>query len=131
MNDEENEKVLNWRKIDDNDDNSKRYSVSKEYNQKEKEYLNKYLSISKNILNKEKLYDIIIRFNFNEQLILSEIFHELDEANEIKEKEENIITQNKLTFVPYKSKYGIMKTTYSLKNEKKPTIKILSKEKNI
>ena len=131
MNDEENEKVLNWRKIDDNDDNNKRYSISKEYNQKEKEYLNKYLSISKNILNKEKLYDIIIRFNFNEQLILSEIFHELDEANEIKEKEENIITQNKLTFVPYKSKYGIMKTTYSLKNEKKPTIKILSKEKKI
>jgi hypothetical protein len=131
MNDEENEKIFNWRKIDDNDDNSKRYAITKEYNQKEKEYLNKYLSISKNILNKEKLYDIIIRFNFNEQLILSEIFHVLDEANEIKEKEENINSQNKLTFIPYKSKYGIMKTTYSLKNEKKPTIKTLSKEKKI
>lgn len=131
MNDEENEKVLIWRKLDDSDDNSKRYAISKEYNQKEKEYLNKYLSITKNILSKEKLYDIILRFNFNEQLILSEIFHALDEVNEIKEKEESIISQNKLTFVPYKSKYGIMKTTYSLKNEKKPNIKILSKEKKI
>ena len=137
MNDEESEKIITWRKIDNESksllNNNKKNGVSKNYTQKEKDYINKYLSISKKVLNEENLYEIIKKFNFNEQLILSEIFHLLDELND-KEKEENKINNiktNKLSFIPYKTKYGIMKTIYSLKNEKKQIIKVLSKEKII
>ena len=131
MNDEENEKIISWRKFENNDKsvNNKKNLILKEYSNKEREYINKYLNISKNVLNEEKIYDIIIKFNFNEQLILAEIFQLLDEVNE-RDKEKNKII-NKSIFVPYKTKYGIEKSIYSLKAENKPKIKTLSKEKKI
>ena len=89
MNDEENEKIISWRKKDKDKDNKSINFINntiinnkKKYSNKEKEYINKYLIISKNIINEEKLYNIITKFNFNDQLILSEIFHILDEESE-------------------------------------------------
>ena len=133
MNDEDNEKIITWRKLETNDKpiniNNKKTLILKDYSQKEKEYINKYLNISKSVLNEEKIYNIIIRFNFNDQLILAEIFQILDEATE-KDKEKNKLI-NKSVFVPYKTKYGIEKSIYSLKAENKPKRKELSKEKKI
>ena len=78
MNDGENNKVISWRKANNDNKptklNNNVKSLSKEYSKKEKEYLNKYLSISKNFLSEEKLYNIIIKFDFNDKLIVSEIF---------------------------------------------------------
>ena len=137
MNEEEGEKIITWRKIDNVNKsiyaNNKKHKLSKVYTSKEKEFLNKYINISKNVLNEEKLYNIIIKFNFNEQLILSEIFYLLHEADE-REKDENKINNirtSKSTFVPYKTKFGNTKTIYSLKKENKPIEKVLSKEKKI
>ena len=135
MNDRQNDKVINCGKINNDNKPTKINNIksfSKEYSQKEKEYLNKYLNISKNILNEEKLYNIIIKFDFNEQLILSEIFQLLEEASE-NEKDENKINiiENKSIFIPYKTHFGIEKSIYNLKNEKKPKRKILSKDKMI
>jgi hypothetical protein len=143
MNDEENEKIISWRKKDKDKDNKSINFINstiinnkKKYSNKEKEYINKYLIISKNIINEEKLYNIITKFNFNDQLILSEIFHILDEESE-KESNEggidniNIIKTNESIFVPYKTQFGIMKSIYSLKNENKSKTKVLSKDKKI
>ena len=119
MTDVENDKIISWRKINDNNtkniSNKNRIAI-KEYSNKEKEYLNKYFNISKNVLNEEQLYNIIIKFNFNEQLIVSEIFQLLEEASE-KEKDENKMSNvinNKSTFIPYKTQFGIIKTVYNL-----------------
>ena len=137
MNDGENDKVISWRKANNDNKptklNNNVKSLSKEYSKKEKEYLNKYLSISKNFLSEEKLYNIIIKFDFNDQLILSEIFQLLEEASE-NEKDENKINniiENKSVFVPYKTHFGITKSIYNLKSEQKPKRKILSKDKII
>ena len=137
MNNGENDKVINWRKANNDNKpqkiNNNTKFILKEYSKKEKEYLNKYLNISKNILNEEKLYNIIIKFDFNDQLILSEIFQILEEAsdNEKDESKINNIKENKSIFVPYKTLYGITKSVYNLKNEQKPKRKILSKDKII
>ena len=96
MNHKKAEKIFSKRKID-NDDNKNHYiynkklKKAKEYNQKEKEYIKKYKNISKDFLNEEKLYDIISKFNFNDQLILSEIFY-LMNTNEPSDSEEHVIT---------------------------------------
>ncbi len=132
MNDVEKNKILTWRKVDRENNNNNKL-IQKEYTKKEKEYLNKYLNISKNILNKEKLYEIINKFDFNEQLILSEILHLLEEQYENEKNEKQInnhnLTTNKSIFIPYKTNFGIMKSVYNLKKEKKPSKKILSKDK--
>ena len=136
MTDVENDKIISWRKINDNKTinvSNKNRNFSKEYSNKEKEYLNKYLNISKNVLNEDQLYNIIIKFKFNDQLIISEIFKLLEEASE-NEKDENKITNitmNKSTFIPYKTQFGIIKTIYNLDKNQKPKNKILSKDKKI
>ena len=132
MNVEEKEKI-SWRKKDKDNKSINNINNKKKYTNKEKEYINKYLIVSKNIISEEKLYNIIIKFNFNEQLILSEIFHILEEESENEISEENInnIKTNESIFVPYKTQFGIMKSIYSLKNENKSKNKILSKDKKI
>ena len=132
MNVEENEKI-SWRKKDKDNKSVNNINNKKKYSNKEKEYINKYLIISKNIISEEKLYNIIIKFNFNEQLILSEIFHILDEESENEKSEENInkIKTNESIFVPYKTQFGIMKSIYTLKNENKSKNKVLSRDKKI
>ena len=138
MNDVE-EKIITWRKTD-NIINSKELLIinnnlsilQKKYTQKEKEYVNKYLNISKNFLKEENIYNIIIKFNFNDQLILAEIFHLMDIANENENGKENFENKaNKSVFIPYKTKFGIMKSIYSLKKENKEKKYILCKEKKV
>ena len=137
MNDVE-EKIITWRKTD-NVINSKELVVNnnlsklpKRYTQKEKEYVNKYLNISKNFLKEENIYNIIIKFNFNDQLILAEIFHLMDISNENENEKENYENKaNKSVFIPYKTKFGIMKSIYSLKKENKEKKYILCKEKKV
>ena len=141
MNNEEGEKdkIITWRKKDNdnkplNVNNNKKLKQTKVYTLKEKEYINKYSSISKNIISEEKLYNIITKYNFNEQLILTEIFYILDEED-IRGGDDdhpaNNIKTKKQTFIPYKTKYGTLKTIYGLKKENKPIIKVLSKDKKV
>ena len=130
------EKIFSWRKSDNKDKsstiNNNTSIASNKYTQKEKEYINKYLNISKNFLREENLYNIIIKFNFNDQLILAEIFHLMDLSNETeKEKDSNENNENKSVFIPYKTKFGIMKSLYSLKKENKEKKCILCKEKKV
>ena len=131
MNDVE-EKIITWRKTE-NIINSKELLIinnnlsklPKKYTQKEKEYVNKYLNISKNFLKEENIYNIIIKFNFNDQLILAEIFHLMDISNENENEKHNYENKaNKSVFIPYKTKFGIMKSIYSLKKENKENKKI-------
>ena len=138
MNDVE-EKIITWRKTD-NIINPKELLIinnnlsilPKKYTQKEKEYVNKYLNISKNFLKEENIYNIIIKFNFNDQLILAEIFHLMDISNENENEKHNYENKaNKSVFIPYKTKFGIMKSIYSLKKENKEQKYILCKEKKV
>ena len=143
MNNEEGEKekIITWRKIDkiDNDNKSlyvnsnKKLKETKIYTLKEKEYINKYMTITKNILNEDKLYNIILKYNYNEQLILSEIFYLLNGEEEIDKEDPSSwnVKKNKQKFIPYKTKCGTLKTIYSLKKENKPIKKVLSKDKII
>ena len=141
MNNEEGEKekIITWRKKDNdnkplNVNNNKKLKQTKVYTLKEKEYINKYSSISKNIINEEKLYNIITKYNYNEQLILTEIFYILDEEDIRGGDDDHVannIKTNKQTFIPYKTKYGTLKTIYGLKKENKPIIKVLSKDKKV
>ena len=49
----------------------------KEYTEKEKEYLSKYIQMAKNSMVENELYELIIQTNFNEQKIEEEIQHRL------------------------------------------------------
>ena len=90
-----------------------------------KDLLNKYKSISNNIIQEKELLNIIIRNNCNENMILTEILHRFFN------KDKNYIKNKTLNFIPYKEKNGIMKNVYYLKEENKQMDKILTKDKKI
>ena len=133
------DEIITWRKIGNIRDTTETATINnnlslipKKYTQKEKEYINKYLYISKDILKEENIYNIITKFNFNDQLILAEIFHLMELSNENEEeKDDNENKANKSVFIPYKTKFGIIKSIYSLKKENKEKKSILCKEKKV
>lgn len=121
---------LTWRRLDTKDDN-KQYLSGKDnerYTQKDypfiqKDLLNKYKSISNNIIQEKELINIITRNNYNENMILTEILHRFFN------KDKNYMKNKTLNFIPYKEKNGIMKNVYYLKEENKQMDKILTKDK--
>ena len=123
---------LSWRRLNTKDDNKQILSCkdNNQHNQQNcfiisEDILNKYKSISNNIIQEKELHNIIIRNNYNENMILTEILHRFFNRGR------NYIKNKTLNFIPYKEKNGIMKNVYYLKEENKQMDKILTKDKKI
>ena len=78
-----------------------------EYSEKEKAYINKYLKIAKNAYEEKEIYEIIKKYNFDDDLIIKDIKRQLDMIqvrgeeygwSDVKKKEikhKNVIANNK------------------------------------
>ena len=49
-----------------------------EYTEKERTYINKYLPLAKTAYDENEIYEIIKKYNFNDELINKDIKHQLD-----------------------------------------------------
>ena len=49
-----------------------------EYTDKERTYINKYLPLAKNAYDEKEIYEIIKKYNFDDELINKDIKHQLD-----------------------------------------------------
>ena len=49
-----------------------------EYTEKERAYINKYLPMAKNAYDEKEIYEIVKKYNFNDELINNDIKHQLD-----------------------------------------------------
>ena len=79
-----------------------------EYSEKERAYINKYLKIAKNAYEEKEIYEIIKKYNFDDDLIIKDIKRQLDmiqvrgeeygwsdvKKKEIKHKNVNITNKN-------------------------------------
>ena len=80
-----------------------------EYSEKESSYINKYLKIAKNAYDEKEIYEIVKKYNFDDDLIIKDIKRQLDMIevkgdeygwSEVKKKEikkENNIIDKKLS----------------------------------